>query len=267
MNVITSVTTTSAEVREYLTAARTYYVRTDGNDSNDGLTDTAAGAFLTIQHAVDVVCTTIDINSQTVTIQVADGAYNAPVRLKAYVGVNTVTLQGNTSTPTNVTIATTGSHAIQAIDGNWWIKGFSLSTTGATSDALAVDGAVRVRFTSMDFGTCGRYQVVAGSGATVSVSGAYTISGGAFAHLVSASNCRIVMTNATVTVSGTPTFTVFALATWVNAMEFYGTTFSGAATGKRYEVTLNSVIGTNGGGPNFFPGSVAGTAATGGQYL
>jgi hypothetical protein len=41
---------------------------------------------------------------------------------------------------------------------------------------------------------------------------------------------------------------------------------SGGATGKRYVAELNGVINTFGGGANYFPGNVAGTTATGGQY-
>jgi hypothetical protein len=43
-------------------------------------------------------------------------------------------------------------------------------------------------------------------------------------------------------------------------------TITGTVAGKRYSATLNGTINTQGGGANFFPGDVAGTMATGGQY-
>lgn len=267
MNVITSVTTTDATVREYLTAARTYYVRTDGSDSNDGLTNTSAGAFLTIQHAVNIVSTTLDINSQTVIIQVADGAYNAPVVLNSYVGIGPITLHGNISVPTNVTISTSATFAIQVIAGLWVIQGFSLSTTGGSFDTLYCDGPCYVRFNAINFAASTRCHINCWSGAVVLVAGNYTISGGGFAHFFVGPISRIGLANATVTISGTPNFSVaFVQAFNAGTIDLTAMTFSGAATGKRYDATLNGVINTNGGGANFFPGNAAGTTASGGQY-
>ena len=266
MEVITSVTTASVEVREYLTATRTYYVRTDGSDSNDGLSNTSGGAFLTIQRAVNVVCGEIDCGNQTVYIQVEDGAYNAPVILKPFVGTTTVILRGNLTTPANVTINSGTSNAVVATGGRWSIQGFKISTSG-TADGLTADGPGRVTFSAMDFGACGRNQVIAISGGFIVGTNAYTISGSAFAHIAGSTMSRIALSGATVTLTGTPAFGAFVYASMGSGFEVYTTTFTGSATGKRYDANTNGVIQTNGGGANFFPGNVAGTTATGGQYL
>jgi len=59
--------------REILTADRTYYVATTGNDGNSGLT--VGSPFLTLQKAIDVIAGDLDIRGYNLTIQLADGTY------------------------------------------------------------------------------------------------------------------------------------------------------------------------------------------------
>uniref|UniRef100_UPI0025470740 hypothetical protein n=1 Tax=Dongia deserti TaxID=2268030 RepID=UPI0025470740 len=108
-------------LRERLLASRTYYVRTDGNDNNDGLTNTAAGAFLTIQKCWNIVRDTLDLNGFTVTCQIADGTYNAGLNANGpLVGQEQAArfiVLGNAASPQNVVISTTGSNAISVQSG------------------------------------------------------------------------------------------------------------------------------------------------------
>lgn len=257
--------------REVLSAARTYYVRTDGSDSNDGLSNTAGGAFLTIQKAVDTVAN-LDKSIYDVTIQVADGTYTTPIVLKTTVGAGTASIIGNTTTPANVIVSTTSNNAISADGavGVWIIKGLKLTTTTTGFGMFIVNAPTTVKIQNMDFGTMatGYAHMIAGDGATIQITGNYNITGAAGRHLYASQLGKIIYAAAsTVTLTGTPAITIFALADRMSLISTSAVpTYSGSATGQRYLVQLNSVIYTGGGGANFFPGNSAGASASGGQY-
>jgi hypothetical protein len=90
--------------------------------------------------------------------------------------------------------------------------------------------------------------------------------GGAASHFNMGLNGVIRVQGKTVSLSGTPAFsTAFAQGSTGGMAVLVGSTFSGAAAGKRYEVSVNAALYTAQ-GDTFLPGDVAGTTATGGQY-
>ena len=99
----------------------------------------------------------------------------------------------------------------------------------------------------------------------------YTISGGGVAHY-NASAGTIVCANLTVTLTGTPAFTVFAqVANSGGALLAPSMTYSGAATGQRYSVLINGSINIGlsancAPASTYFPGSTNGACLSGGQY-
>lgn len=263
------VTIPGASTREILSSARTYYVRTDGSDSNNGLANTSGGAFLTVQKAVDVVYG-LDLNIYNVTIQVADGTYSGGVIAAGpFLGSGAVTIQGNATTPTNVVLSTGSTAAVVAKTGAVLsLKDFKVTTTGAAYGIQATQNG-HINFGGLDFGACGGAQVRADDGGSVLCTANYTISGGALDHF-NAVTCGILRAfSKTITLSGTPAYTgYFSNCGYSGVQIVNGNTFSGSgATGARYIVQLNGVTSTNGGGANYFPGNSAGSTATGGQYI
>ena len=258
--------------REVLTAARTYYVRTDGSDSNNGLANTSGGAFLTIQKAINIV-SALDIGTYTVTIQVGAGTYTAGVSVTApWVGSGTVEIVGDTTTPTNCVISTTSAHCVTVSNAaRISIKGFRLQTTTAGSCINASSYGSVTLTGNMNFHTCANFHLLAYGGTITSVGGnSYTITGNAAAHLYSAgTGSKLEVISNTVTLTGTLTFSVaFAQAEALSTILSYYSTFSGGTvTGTRYAAITNSIINTGGGGASHYPGSVGGTTGSGGIYI
>lgn len=263
----TNVTITA---RELLTADRTYYVRTDGSDSNTGLTNTAGGAFLTIQKALDVVETTIDIGGYDVTIQVGDGTYTGAVVIRTMTGGGTLTIQGNNSTPSNVLISTTSASGI-TVSGTLttltYVKDLKITTTTSGS-SIYHNGNGTLECSGLVFGACAYIQIhTVKSTAVIKLTGTNTVNGSSVICMAVETG-SIYTDGSTLTFSGTPAWSYAGLlATRLGVIAIYSTTISGSATGTRYVVEANAVIHTAGGGANYFPGNAAGSSSTGGQYI
>ncbi len=261
----------AAASRTVLTANRTYYVRTDGNDSNTGLANTSAGAFLTIQKAIDAAAA-LDCSIYDITIQLGAGTYvvTSSINLKSIIGSGSVTIIGDESTPTNVVIDGQGVLTIfQATAVSYTtykLKGFKLysSTSNATTGIRSSKGSY-IEYQNLNFGSGMTQQVRAEDGGKITCTGNYTISGGAMNHFTGVAGILRVQ-SVTITLTGTPAFTAFADVSYGSVGILNNCTYSGSATGVRYNVTMNGVCYVGGAGANYFPGDSAGSTSTGGQY-
>ncbi|ETT45207.1 hypothetical protein C162_21763 [Paenibacillus sp. FSL R7-269] len=81
-----------ATTPQQTTADVTYYVRTDGNDANTGLANTAGGAFKTIAKAVSMIPIVVN---HTFTINVGAGTYNEDVYIGGQSGKGEIKLLGS----------------------------------------------------------------------------------------------------------------------------------------------------------------------------
>lgn len=263
-------------LRTRLAANATFYVATTGNDSTgDG---SSGNPWATIQHAYNYVAANLDVNGFQAVIQLADGTY-APVQInKTLVGIGafgstapSLVIQGNAGTPSNVVINDSGSVTAVLISNycQLYLQNLKVQSTSAAG-VLVTNGVVWGK--NVVYGVCGTFHIQAEAAGQYVIDGNYSIVGGARSHFSSAHNALIsAASNWVCTLTGTPAFsTAFASSAYCGVLDILSTagalTFSGAATGSRYSATLNSVIAGTGGVTTYFPGSTAGTFASGGQY-
>lgn len=258
--------------RERLTANRTYYIRTDGNNSNTGLVNSAGGAFLTVQKGVDTI-SGLDINGYTVTIQVADGTYNTPVVLKDVVGYSApgcLVINGNAVTPWAVWIFTTSADAVYAgsINSVWTVQNLYFRTASSGA-GLHIYGS-QLNYANCAFGPTAGAHIMARGGALITATGDSWIWGGGVQHWL-ANASQIWCQNRTVTLLDNAAFTSYFVASnFASVVVATNVTFAvaaGAYSGARYGITGNGVIYGSSGNVNYFPGNAAGVVNTGGQYM
>lgn len=244
-------------VREPLTASRTYYVRTDGNDANNGRTNTAGGAWLTLQRAVNHIRDNLDLNGFNVTVQVANGTYTGGMAIaQPWVGKGTVFFIGNTTTPASCIINTTGDCFYAEKGATFDVRGFKVLS--ATGRGITAFSGSFVSVGVMEFGAVGGAHVEVGTGGQVLLASDYTISGGGSSHLHAGAEGQIFTGVIAVTVTGTPNFSAYFAGAAQGSIICKDAIFTGAATGARFLSHKNGTIEGHPAFTNPFPGDVEG---------
>jgi hypothetical protein len=254
----------AGNARTRLTADTTFYVRTDGSDSNTGLVNNAGGAWLTLQHAADTIIANYDLAGYSATIQMGDGTYVGATIIGACVGQDSpLIINGNAGTPANVTFSSSIGAQDNAVIQ---VQNLRFTSSGNGIDA-GFYGMIYIGV-GVVFHTCAGAQISA-QGGNVLIYENYSITGGAqFHYSAIQGGCILIDVTVTITLTGTPAFAaVTARAGTTAKIIFSGgaATFTGAATGQRYSATdLALISGTS--GASYIPGNSAGTTGTGGIY-
>ena len=241
-------------------------MRNDGSNTNTGLVNSSSGAFATLQKAYDTILTldlagyraniTYGVAGQTIT-----NALNCPA---PPVGGNvTLDLGGSTMNITSGNcVAISAPFTLTVQNGTLQV------TTSGTCLSVSAKSAKMIVGASITFGpSAGGVHMNVFSGA-MNITANYSITGGASYHAATAIQGLIEYQPITVTITGTPAFSVRAFtATGQGQLSIFGCTWSGSATGQRYLADQNSVINVYGAGTSHLPGNSAGSTATGGQYV
>jgi hypothetical protein len=255
-------------LRGTLIANRTYFVRTDGNNANSGLVNSAGGAWATIDFAIQTVCKSVDFRGFDVTIKIGPGTWTEKVFVdKIHFGGDLI-LEGDITTPSNVLWHATGGDCLfigrngAEVD----VQGFEFRTTTSGSCLrVAKAGQLAIRGNCI-FGPCAGAHIYSQSDGAFQTNANYTISGGAQQHFL-AEGGSIFSQGKTITLSGTPSFSdAFAVSRSCGSILSFGNTFSGVVTGLRYRAWLAGAIQTFGAGASYFPGDAVGVQSEGGHY-
>jgi hypothetical protein len=279
----------------YLQTNLDYYVNNaTGNDAYDGLTSTFSsgihGPFKTLQHACDQI-PLYNQNGYAVTIHVADGTY-APTWLRQINGAGYVFIQGNDAAPVNCKVTGVNSSCFKVGAGGgvglYYISGFEVSCSGSAPNADAIcnisayGASTTIVLGEINFGSCMGAHISTQAGALVTNytnTSHWVIKGGAAGNpmmngsfifawvsgtfINNSNGGALVSIPSPITLAGAFVLSAYA----ANVTFLFGSlTGAGNVTGQRYIVSNNAIISTGGGGPNYYPGTIAGVATTSGNY-
>lgn len=262
-----------------LSANAAYFVNAaTGSDSNDG--KTSGTAWLTLQHAWNVISQTLNFNGFQVTVN-CSGNFTAGILAQGSLVGNSQGVVGLTfSFASGATVSVTNSSCFLAtIGASFTITGLSagvsLAASGTGSNqgyGVFANGNAQIQVNpGVTFNSCGQAQMGAsGAGAQININGSITTVGTSEYFIFANLGGLVAVTGSgfTMLASGTPTFSQASVFAGRNSnVSIPGTTFGSTATGQRYSAFANGVIDTNGGGATYIFGSSGGSVnLVGGVY-
>lgn len=264
------------------TANYTIYVNTaTGSDSlYDGTSATVgtgtAGPLKTINKAIQVAWGYAP-SQFSITIQIAAGTYNENVATPSYAGPYTIL---NGVATASVTINGGNGHCVVCQGPNTMlVQNLTIQNNGVanTHGFEAASGATLFTYNTASNGITGGHVFEGINGGTVypawsgSASGTHTFNGSCNACFAGEINGTCYFQGGSfvfsTSISVSATATADGGSVWYNAL-YPVPTFTNPSfvNGSKYFALTNGSIGMFGLGFNFFPGTVAGSTQTGGQY-
>lgn len=248
-----------------------YVDAVNGNDTNTGTASGAGGAKKTIGAAISAAYSQYDYNGNTLTINVAAGTYNEAVNITGLpLGCSLISLIGNNTSPSSVTISVTSNNAISITNSFAVVQGFTIqaSGTGGVGYGLVMTESY-VTGQNLVFGSCGNVQLAGASLTQFNATGPITFQGSSTWGVAAESASQMFLNSITITFAGGCTYNApgaWALATQAGFLNVVSTTFSGTFTGQRFNGNFCGGFSVNGAAQTYFPGSSAGILANNAVY-
>lgn len=287
----------SIRVPIWLKSGKNFYVNgSTGSDTEDeGRGESASKPFKTIQKCINYIADNYNLSSYIAYVNIADGVYEEDVSLPLYNSTTgSIQITGNSGNRNAVILRRIYSQSAVTYD----IRHLTVQRTEAFANfgGVLLISAGRVNFLNVEIDTTQIPETSAGfSGLTCSsnafcnISGSSSISNpGIFIRTNATTKCvngiqatsggRINFNGNLNLIGDAPESFICAAADNLSSIRFVSSGMpypvgtptvinEGNKLGKRYNVRTNAIIDTSGQGPELFPGTIAGTTGSGGQYV
>ena len=287
----------SIRVPIWLKSGKNFYVNgSTGSDTEDeGRGESASKPFKTIQKCINYIADNYNLSSYIAYVNITDGTYEEDVRLPLYNSTTgSIQISGNSENKNAVIIRRIYSQSAVTYD----IRNLTVQRTASFSSfgGIVLISAGRVNFLNVEIDvtlvpetSAGFAGLLCSSNAFCNISGSSSISNpGIFIRTNATTKCangiqatsggRINFNGNLNLIGDAPENFVCAAADNLSSIRFVSSGLpypvgtptvinEGNKLGKRYNVRTNAIIDTSGQGPELFPGEIAGTTNSGGQYV